>query len=89
MPTVAEAFAALLTEAREKADLTQERLGLIAGVDRSTVGALERGLVASPKLETVMRLASAMEIDPCELIPALHLRTTAGGPRVEEWVFED
>jgi putative transcriptional regulator len=85
MPTVPDAFAALLTKERERAGLTQERLGQIAGMDRSTVGALERGL-ASPKLETVMKLASALEIETCELIPPMRWRMTPAGPPVGEWV---
>jgi transcriptional regulator with XRE-family HTH domain len=87
MPTVPDAFAALLTMERERAGLTQEQLGQMAGMDRSTVGALERGL-SSPLLETVMKLASALEIDTCELIPPMRWRMTPAGPPVGEWAEE-
>lgn len=85
MSTVPDAFAALLTEARENAGLTQEQLGELAGMDRSTVGALERAL-ASPKLETVMKLAGAMGLDPCELIPSIRWQAPAGGPPSGRWI---
>jgi len=87
MPTVRDAFAALLTAERERAGLSQEQLADLAGLDRSTIGALERAM-ASPKLETVISLASALKIDTCDLVPPVRRRRTGGGAAVFEWVDE-
>lgn len=45
--------------ARERANLTQERLGEHAGVDRQAINRIELGH-ASPRLDTLIRLADAL-----------------------------
>lgn len=84
-PEIATEFAALLRAARERAGISQEALAARAGLDRSAVGQLERA-ETSPRLSTAMRLACALGIDPCELIPTRRLRMTGGGAPVFEWV---
>lgn len=86
-PEIATEFAALLRAARGRAGISQEALAARAGLDRSAVGQLERAVTA-PRLSTAMRLASALGIDPCELIPAMRLRMTGGGAPVFEWARE-
>jgi len=54
---------------------------------RSTIGVLERGEV-TPKIDTVLALASALEIDGCKLLPSMPHRKTGGGALVFEWIEE-
>ncbi|MBS1860979.1 MAG: helix-turn-helix transcriptional regulator [Actinobacteria bacterium] len=79
MPTVTDAFAEILLAARRQAGLSQEELGLRSGLDRTTISALERG-VASPKLESLIRIAGALDKDPAELLPSVRWRPPAGAP---------
>ncbi len=58
-----------LAAERVKRGLTQEELALRAGIDRSHVGLLEKGL-RSPSLEVVLRLAWAMDIPLAGLLSA-------------------
>jgi transcriptional regulator with XRE-family HTH domain len=69
-PRIAELFSKLLLKERKAKGLSQEGLAALAGLDRSAVGQLERKETA-PRLETVIRLAGALEIDPCRLMPPL------------------
>ena len=52
---------------REARGLTQEQLALDAGMKRSYVSELERGL-RNPTVRAVGRLAKAMSVEPCELL---------------------
>ena len=52
---------------RVKRDLSQEALAVDAGVDRSYVGRIERG-VENPTVETLDRLARALDISAAELL---------------------
>lgn len=65
-----------LAAERAKRGLTQEELSLRAGIDRSHVGLLEKGL-RSPSLEVVLRLTWAMDI------PLAGLLATIGEGTVE------
>jgi transcriptional regulator with XRE-family HTH domain len=56
-----------LRRLRVKRDLSQEALAVDAGVDRSYVGRIERG-VENPTVETLDRLAKALEVPPAELL---------------------
>ncbi|MRT57759.1 helix-turn-helix domain-containing protein [Enterobacteriaceae bacterium RIT693] len=57
-----------LKAARLKAGLSQERLGILAGIDEATASArmnqYERG-IHTPDFELVCRLASVMNIPAC------------------------
>jgi len=48
--------------ARQKADLSQEALALMAAVDRTYVSQLERG-VANPSLQILYRLAQTLGLE--------------------------
>jgi transcriptional regulator with XRE-family HTH domain len=50
-----------------KRALSQEVLAVDAGVDRSYVGRIERG-VENPTVETLDRLAKALEVPAAELL---------------------
>jgi transcriptional regulator with XRE-family HTH domain len=56
-----------LREARLKAELTQEELALRAGVDRTFISILERGL-QSPTVDMLIRLARAMDIRASDIL---------------------
>jgi transcriptional regulator with XRE-family HTH domain len=64
---IAKAFAAKLRSARDARRLTQEQLAQLSGVDRTQIGRLESG-AQIPRLDTFVRLAGALQIEPCELM---------------------
>mgnify|MGYP002479078192 CR=1 FL=1 len=57
-----------LRRLRVKRALSQEALAVDAGVDRSYVGRLERG-VENPTVETLDKLAAALQVAAAELLP--------------------
>lgn len=60
-------FAANLRRAREAKEMSQEALADAAGIDRTYVSALERGLY-SVSLDTLERISSALDIPPSRLL---------------------
>lgn len=56
-----------LAEARRRKGLTQDVLAERAGVDQTTISSLETGRKASPKFDTVVRLAKALDVEPGQL----------------------
>lgn len=62
-----QVFAANLRRAREASGMSQEALADAAGIDRTYVSALERGLY-SVSLDTLERLASALNVLPPSLL---------------------
>lgn len=79
MRSFPDAFAEILIAARKKAGMTQEELAFLSGLDRTTISALERA-ASSPKLESVIRLAGALQLDPVALVPAVRWRPPVGMP---------
>lgn len=65
--SVAIAFGKVLRETRERSHISQEELAAAAGLDRTYVSMLERG-VRQPTIETLFRLASALDVTPSSLI---------------------
>jgi transcriptional regulator with XRE-family HTH domain len=61
--TVAERFGENLTRSRKRAKLSQEELGFRASLHRTEVGQLERG-VRIPRIDTVVKLAGALDLPP-------------------------
>lgn len=55
---------------REQANLSQEALADVAGVHRTYVGRVERG-EATPTLYSLVRLATALSVDPGDLVRGL------------------
>ena len=72
-----KAFGAVLREARERADMSQEKLALAAGIDRSFLSLLERGQ-RQPSLTTLFRLAAILRVRPSQLIASVERRFPAG-----------
>ena len=64
---LAQAFGRVLRERRLAVGLTQEKLALEAGVDRTFVSLLERG-GRQPTLATLWRLANALGVMPSDLV---------------------
>jgi transcriptional regulator with XRE-family HTH domain len=65
-------FGKVLKEAREAAGLTQEKLAFRAGLDRTYISLMERGL-RSPTLDVLLRLCEALGILPSELMKQLEI----------------
>ena len=65
-----EAFGDRLRMVRSEAGLSQEELAHVADLDRSYVGHIERGAI-NPTLDTIMRLAAAVDEDPGVLVNGL------------------
>lgn len=57
----------IISTVRRKAGLTQETLSGLAGIGRTHLSAIERGL-RIPTLETLFRICYALNIDSCEMI---------------------
>jgi transcriptional regulator with XRE-family HTH domain len=76
---LAEAFGAVLREARMERGLSQEDLGFESGYHRTYVSLLERGL-KSPSLQTIFELARALNIQPSDLLTRIE-RTTHCKPK--------
>lgn len=63
-------FGGNLRRARKRADLSSEALAQKAGLHRNTVPLIESGQ-SEPRLDTILALAKALDIDPCELLKGL------------------
>lgn len=68
--SVAEQFGRNLFMARRRAYLSQEQLARRAGVHRTEIGLLERGLRV-PRLDTIVKLADGLEVPPGGLLTKL------------------
>ena len=63
----AEAFGQAVRETRLKLDLSQEAAALHGDIDRGFLGHVERG-TKTPTLNTVWRVAEALEVKPARLV---------------------
>ena len=66
MSKIKEKFGKRLREIRKNKGISQEKLSKRAGFDRTYVGKIERG-ERSPSLETIEKLADALEVEILEL----------------------
>ncbi len=73
---VAEKFGQNLVYLRKRADLSQEQLAALAGLHRTEVGMLERG-VRLARIDTLIKLAGGLEVTPGELLDGLDWRPAA------------
>lgn len=67
MPYNRKAFGVVISTLRVQKGLTQERMSGLAGIARSHLAALENG-EKTAKLDTLWRIADALEISPSELV---------------------
>ncbi len=62
-----EVFAANLRRLRHKTGLSQESLAYEAGVNRTYISKLEKG-ISHPGLEIIGKLAAVLGVEPAELL---------------------
>ncbi len=67
---VAARFGKNLVRCRLEADLSQEELAHNASLHRTEVGLLERG-ARVPRIDTLVKLAGALSVEPSELIEGI------------------
>lgn len=60
-------LATRLRDARQRAGMSQESLALSAGVDRTYVSQIERG-VGNPSVGVLWKLAQCLSMDVCDLL---------------------
>ena len=68
-------FGANLRLHRQNAGLSQEALAHLAGLDRTFISSVERGM-RNISLDNIMKLAKALKIEAAELMPELVTRKT-------------
>ena len=66
----ADRFGQNLRRCRRVANLSQEQLGLRAGLHRTEIGLLERG-ARVPRIDTLLKLAAALDIDASDLLDGI------------------
>lgn len=70
---LAARFGENLAHHRKQADLSQEALGFLADLHRTEIGMLERG-IRLPRIDTLLKLAGALEIEPGPLLSGMSWR---------------
>ena len=73
-------FAENLFFLRHQVDLSQQLTAERSGLHRTEISLLERGL-RLPRLDTIVRLGGAVEVEPCELMVGMSWRLPS---RIEE-----
>lgn len=73
MSTPEEAFGAVLRQLRTEKGLSQERLALDGGLDRTFISLLERGL-RQPSLTTLLQLSNVLGVKASEIIAEVEKR---------------
>lgn len=68
--SVAERFAENMARERRLAGLTQDEVSVRAGIHRTEVSQLERGLRV-PRIDTLVKVAAALECKPAALLAGL------------------
>lgn len=68
MAVLEQCFGARVREARKAKGVSQERLALLSGIDRSYMGRIERGEI-NLTLEKVYRIAQALGVEVRDLLP--------------------
>jgi transcriptional regulator with XRE-family HTH domain len=61
------AFGQILRRLRHEKKITQEKLALMTGLDRTYISLLERGM-RQPTLRTILLLGRALEVSPAKVI---------------------
>lgn len=81
-PEVARAFGAVIRAERESRAIAQDQFALIAHVDRSYYGKLERG-ERQPSLGLMLRIAKGLDLSGAELVSRVETRlnVSVGKPR--------
>jgi transcriptional regulator with XRE-family HTH domain len=82
---IATRFGRNLARCRRQADMSQEELGALASLHRTEIGMLERGGRLA-RIDTLIKLAGALEIAPGDLLDGLDWRP--GPPRVGQFKID-
>jgi transcriptional regulator with XRE-family HTH domain len=79
-----KAFGQALREVRKSKDVSQERLALDSGLDRTYVSLIERG-INSPTIRAVVRMAAILKVRPSLIVRRMEqmLAREAAGDRSE------
>lgn len=72
-PEVAKAFGAVIRTERERLQMAQDQFALVAHVDRSYYGKLERG-ERQPSLGLLLRVAAGLGVPAADLVRAVESR---------------
>jgi transcriptional regulator with XRE-family HTH domain len=75
----AERFGLNLARLRRAADLSQEELGVRAGMHRTAVGQIERGERVA-RSDSLVKLSASLRVDPCLLLVGLSWRPATYEP---------
>ena len=67
---LAERFGRNVFRSRRRAGLSQEELRIRAALHRTEIGMLERG-IRLPRLDTIIKVAGGIEIDPGDLLTGI------------------
>lgn len=67
---IAALFGENLARCRQRAEMSQEELGVGASLHRTEISQLERGLRVA-RIDTLVKLAGALGVSPCELIEGI------------------
>ncbi len=70
---IAKRFGKNLVRCRKRAGISQEELSVRAGLHRTEIGALERGLRLA-QLDTLIKLVGGLEVESSELLEGLFWR---------------
>ena len=83
---VAVKFGRNLFRCRRRAAMSQEELGNLASLHRTEIGMLENGTRLA-RVDTLMKLAGALAVDPSELLEGIHW--TAGNSSEGSFAISD
>lgn len=67
-----EKIGRLIRQERAKANLSQEKLGLEAGLDRSYIGGIERG-ERNMSMKILFKISKAMDVKPANLLEEIEI----------------
>ena len=70
---IAARFGDNLVRVRKRSGLSQDELSARASVHRTEISQLERGL-RIPRIDTLIKLAASLEVDPTDLLFGIHWR---------------
>jgi transcriptional regulator with XRE-family HTH domain len=68
-----EAISLNIKKYRKAKGISQEKLALVSGIDRSYMSEIERCL-ANPSIDTLLRISNSLEVSPEDLIKVLKKR---------------
>lgn len=80
-------FADNLIVLRDRADQSQETISLRSGLHRTQISLLERGL-RTPRLDTILKVAGAVEVEPYELLAGMEWQIIPAPVDVGSYVAE-